>query len=340
MRLKLCAALRVIVFTALLALVISAIEPVVMIRHSEAAYSAGRMEPKDSVDVVFIGTSHMNYAVYPMQLYEETGIKSINAASNGQPVPLSYYAAEEMIRLQHPKLIVMDLYYIYRKTKTVTPRMMHSVIDQMVIPSVRFRCIFDIVPKKYLEEFIWPFSLYHSRWKTLDRDDYLIRETNLTKGATVVFHEPFQGEAPEFELLDPADVLEPKAVLVEYIERLAELCKKTDTRLLLTVAPFCAYGQSKRHNFSNDQRYYNWMAKWAEERGIPMYNMLYDIRDMGLDFVNDMRDRGHLNYTGGVKATRWMGKFLKEHYELTDWRGDEAWDAALARWKAYVAANE
>ena len=53
-----------------------------------------------------------------------------------------------------------------------------------------------------------------------------------------------------------------------------------------------------------------------------------------VDPLTDFSDaEGHLNTAGAAKVTAWLGRWLCEHYELTDRRGSEpaaAWDQSLA----------
>ena len=59
-------------------------------------------------------------------------------------------------------------------------------------------------------------------------------------------------------------------------------------------------------------------------------NVAFSIVDPLTDFSDA---EGHLNTAGAAKVTAWLGRWLCEHYELTDRRGSEpaaAWDQSLA----------
>ena len=53
--------------------------------------------PRDSLDVVFIGSSHTFCSTMPKLLEEEYGIKSFDLATSAQTIPMSYYACMEAI---------------------------------------------------------------------------------------------------------------------------------------------------------------------------------------------------------------------------------------------------
>lgn len=72
-------------------------------------------ETEDSLDAVFIGSSHLYYSIYPFQLWEDYGIKSSVIGGDGVGIPLEYYCVKEAIREQHPDVIVVDLYTLIEK---------------------------------------------------------------------------------------------------------------------------------------------------------------------------------------------------------------------------------
>lgn len=57
-------------------------------------------EPKNTLDVIFIGSSHVMCSVYPMELYDRYGIASYVFASSAQLLPQSYYQLKEALRYQ------------------------------------------------------------------------------------------------------------------------------------------------------------------------------------------------------------------------------------------------
>ena len=87
-------------------------------------------EPKDSLDVVFVGDSSIYKGVSPMQLWHEHGIASYNYASPTQRVWDSYYCVKEVLNYQKPKVIVMDTNQIFREDPT-TPEYQRHLYDNV-----------------------------------------------------------------------------------------------------------------------------------------------------------------------------------------------------------------
>ena len=66
--------------------------------------------PKNSIDVLFIGSSHVHNGIDISLLYKEYGISSYDFSSSGQPLPTSYFYVKEALKTQKPKLIIFDSY--------------------------------------------------------------------------------------------------------------------------------------------------------------------------------------------------------------------------------------
>ena len=68
---------------------------------------------KDSLDVVFTGTSHVIYGINPMQLYKERRIVSYNMAISAHRISPLYYQLVGMFKTQHPQVVMVDLSVLY-----------------------------------------------------------------------------------------------------------------------------------------------------------------------------------------------------------------------------------
>ena len=67
----------------------------------------------DTVDVLFLGSSHAACAFNPQVLYNEYGITSYNLGCEQQNLLLSYYWLKEALRSQKPRAVVLDSYILF-----------------------------------------------------------------------------------------------------------------------------------------------------------------------------------------------------------------------------------
>ena len=101
----------------------------------------------------------------------------------------------------------------------------------------------------------------------------------------------------------------------EYLDKITKLCKDNDIQLILIKAPSVYPSWYEQW----DQQ----MVEYAEKNQIRYMNFLDLEEEVGLDFQTDTYDGGlHLNLTGAEKASKYLGKLLKEAYGLVDHRED------------------
>ena len=141
-------------------------------KDSAGAVRALYEEPRDSLDVVFVGSSHILNGAFPLELWHEYGIVSNNLGQHGQSIPISYYMVQEAIRTQHPGCIVLDAYMLYYPDLIYEgDGNSHKSIDNMAWAGPKLRAIFDLFPWEDRWDYLVPLSFYHGRWKELDPED-------------------------------------------------------------------------------------------------------------------------------------------------------------------------
>ena len=68
---------------------------------------------RDTVDVLFLGSSHAAAAFSPQELYDGYGITSYNLGSEQQNLLITYYWLKEALRYQSPKVVVLDCLMLF-----------------------------------------------------------------------------------------------------------------------------------------------------------------------------------------------------------------------------------
>lgn len=314
----------VICFCALFCVLFAGASQLLRNKDSAGAILSLYEEPRDSLDVIFIGSSHILNGVLPLELWQEYGIVSNNLGQHGQSIPISYYMAQEAIRTQHPDLIVLDAYMLYY------PELIyegdgnsHKSIDNMAWSGPKLRAIFELFSWEDRWDYLVPLSFYHTRWKELSAEDLAPIDTT-GKGCEVRLDTvPY----PEMEPVDP-DYTQPLSdVALEYFDRLAELCEAEGVELLLVCAPF--------HATREQQGQMNAVGEVAEAYGLPYWNYLSRLEEIGFDPASDLFDYSHLNANGALKFTHALGEELAA-LGVPDRRGEEeyaGWDEDYLLWR-------
>ncbi len=325
--------LKCAAFLLLLALTVQLASGVLRNKNYASASAAFYEEPKDSLDVLLMGSSHMLNAVAPMQLWEEHGIASNNLAQNGQVLPVTYYHLQEALRFQRPKLIVLDIYKAIQDSLIDSTASLHYTLDNMTFGLPKLRAVFDLLPQGERMEFLVDIIPYHSRWKELTQADFTPPDTT-EKGAQALFAIT---PLPDFTVMPASAAAEPVEVALRYLEKIVALCREEQVELLFVAVPFATPADDDLSR----QEVVNGMAAYAEAWGVPFVNMMHHTEEMGFDYAQDMADVFHANWRGMEKITAWLGDYLADHYPLPDRRGESAyqsWNEALENYHAYLDA--
>ena len=277
-------------------------------------------------DVFFLGNSHMLNGVYPMELWAESGIASYNMAYSAALMGGLYWVLRCTPAYTIPKVIVLDTFLINNEDPVSLPYFQEAMAC-LPFSLNKVRAAYDLCPPgEYSAEdraaLIWSFTQFHSRWPELTAADFSAKSAS-----------PF-GTYPLVNVANPAKVISTADAFklddhypnVLYLRRIAELCREKNIRLVLTTLPFPAN--------RDEAMAANGVAVLAQELGVEYLNML----DLDLvDFQTDLFDSSsHLNVSGALKATRFLGEYLREECGLPDHRGDPvyaAWDTDYLLWR-------
>lgn len=273
-------------------------------------------EKENSLDVVFVGSSHVRCSVYPMELYHEYGIASYDCAPPSLSLPQIYYLVLEVLKTQAPKVLVLDISSIaHENIKIHSPEYAHIQLDNMKWSLNKIEAINDLIenPGDRLE-YYFPLLKFHTRWKELLPRDFE-RITGVSKGAYI--SNVVQANSKLIEIM-PEDYVEQISEYAEmYLRKTLDYCCDQNVQVLLFNPPTLE-GETT-------QGKYNAAYAIAEEYGFPYLNLIHYWDDIGLDYTTDFLDNLHCNRSGAEKVTAYMGEFLKENYNLPDRREDPAY---------------
>lgn len=277
-------------------------------------------QPRNSIDVVMMGTSHIHCDINTGLLWEKYGIAAYDYSGAEQPLWMTYYYLKELCRYQEPKMVVLDLYAPARFKEDYQYEWIAENIYGMRFSLNKLRMLSVSVEPSKLHEYFPSFAVYHSRYDELDAEDFThffwdSQEKEAFKGYTPYWEKEAQ-ERPQVNE-ERNDGLTPKSE--DYLRKIISYTGKKGIKLVLIVAPHIVIDE--------DMRTYNRIREIAEEEGITYidYNECYD--KIGLDFQEDFNDESHLNYWGSCKFTDYLGRFLDSCEGIPDRRGQEGYES-------------
>ncbi len=291
--------LAVLCFSLLLILVVGVTQKLFERKYSYSKYYDFYQQEED-FDVLFLGTSHVINAVYPMELWRDYGIVSYNMANHSENICTNYWQLRNALQFTTPKVVVIDLYAVDGDSK-VNEQYLHNFTDAMPFSMLKVKMVQDLLEPGKRMEYLFNLSLYHSRWEELGRGAELREEVTVNVPPTLIPKEEY----------DPTDRLNK-----QYLQKIIDLCKEKKIEVVLMYIPYTMP--------EGDQQVANWGYAAAEKNGIPYLNFVYE--DLVINYATDCADEAHhLNASGAKKVTAYLGDYITAHYEVEDHRAQSAY---------------
>lgn len=274
---------------------------------------------KDTLDVLFLGSSHGYNSYDPQHLYDVYKLRSYNLSTSRQGPIASYYWLKEVLKTQSPKAVVFEVCFLFHETDEPSLRI---ALNPMHLSGNKLEAIRDLYaldPDLYDPlSFFFPLIRYHERWKEPRADFFRKRSTdgqNWLKGYYPGFQVFYDGEdyvpfaQASKEKIPDAQMDVPDEFRLRYLNRMVELCRQEDILLILSSSPSTLW-TAEQHNFAAD---------YASSHGLPFYDFncaeIYEALDYDINTEN--LDTGHPNVLGASKITSWFGRLLTGQYNLT-----------------------
>ncbi len=279
--------------------------------------------PNDTIDVVFVGSSHVYCGFAPHALWNNTGIASFDLSISGMDRYSAYYYTKYLLKTQKPKVVAVDLFPItfeghldqgneYRNMMSMP--VSKDAIDLAKNYSVSTKEESEV--NEAINNYLLRWPIVHSRYKELKKGDFLeAPENSFLRGEGLVNNiTPVDlNEAREYT--DIGDLTKEQ---IKWIDDFVKLSEDKGFKLIFMVAPYAAQ--------YHEMLVYNAVEEYVS--GIQNVDFISAITetDTKFDFKNDFADSGHLNASGAVKLTKWFyAKELKD-LGLKNHKGDAKYE--------------
>lgn len=297
-------------------------------------------EKEETLDVVFVGSSHVYRYWSPMEAWNLYGVTSYSySVSTMSPLGI-IPAIRDIGKRQEPQLYVVDVRaFLNRGNPEIIEADERNIFDSLDLGWNRFLGIKYAAEKMELtwDEMITAYidiGQYHNNKDALAHElNWQLIDNRLNSSSDKDgFYKGF-AIAAKHETLNEKDnglndeVLSYNQVPETYIE-LLEYCKKKDIPLMLVSAPYIiSYEKSMEINA---------MAQIAEDYGFDFLdcNRYYD--EIGIDFMTDYYEISHVNILGAKKYTKFVGQYILDNYSISTHKNDakyNSWDEIYARYR-------
>ncbi len=278
-------------------------------------------------DVLFVGSSTVYSDIDPAVLWQEQGISSFVRANASQPMWISYYMIEDAVRCHKPELVCLDMTFIkYDDSFVEEPSTRKSLDGMRLGPSKIYCAIASMGEDEKLMDYIVPLFRFHSRWKELTWDDirYAWYTGTVTRNGFIDNKEIDPVSESELVYSQDDRRLSPKNI--EYLEKAIDLCQDNGIQIMLIKTP--AFSSNWTDSLDEE------ISKIADSHNIKYINFDKYNNEIGLDYSTDTPDKGsHLNTSGAVRFSRYLGNVIKSDHSVDDRRND---DRYVRRWDKII----
>mgnify|MGYP001339463376 CR=1 FL=1 len=309
--------LQKVLFFSLIVLVLNFLVGFVLEIPTKLAIKTGNFYPsirwkdfyaleKNSLDIVFLGSSHCYRSFDPALIDAELGTESFNMGSSSQSAITSYYVFQEILRFQRPKVVVLELYwktlhddnqftnasYNYEYMQNGTPKrdlFINAFFPydwlNYLFPSFRYRRNIGNLVKLLVGE---------DADKLFGRDDEWYEYRGFVKSVG----EFDQSEKNEFENYMFSTTSSIGWRNVFFLSKLVTSAKNNGIQVVGVVAPLPSLSLSHIANYEEIHSFYEYLSN---DLGIIVvdYNLINHSERIFKD--SDFKDDDHLNYEGVQK---------------------------------------
>lgn len=284
-----------------------------------STWEAYRQEERDSLDLLFFGSSLVYCDVIPACIWAESGLRSYVMAGPEQTMPLTYYYVREACRTQSPRTVMVELTgMFYQKYQNYTK----ANVGYMPLGANRLAATFAGAEPAERMGLLFPLLSYHSRWTEVTgsdvrshlqpRPDVLAGYTFLTTACTA----PTPAERTEF-----TSQSETYAENLRWLEKLRDFCAEEGIELRLFLAPAAASVPAAERSV---------LAQDVQALGLTLTDFGEVLPELGIDDASDWYDNLHFNVKGAEKFSRWLGAWLRDSCGLQPAAdGTELWQTRL-----------
>ncbi len=282
-------------------------------------------EEENSIEVLFVGASTMFCTADPLVLYEKYGITAYDYGSSAQPFALSYLFMQEAFKTQKPKVVALEMLSVVNEFNPDKAENLNYGITDLRFSKEKAELLQELFQENRGKalSYLIPMAQYKDRWQELEKEDFLRSYEAYKNYAKGAYTPDKIAEAPlDFSSYYEEEACELPRCNIEIFEKMLALCEENDAELLLFKSPNVGWniGQTKA------------VEQLAAAYEVPFLDFYPLLEELSIDVQKDFRDNTHFNRNGSQKASVYLGSYLKEHYELTDYRAtdkENSWDIAL-----------
>lgn len=262
-------------------------------------------EPDNTIDVLTIGSSSIYCSVSPLNWWVKYGYTGYTWGEPCQRIFEAYEALQQVYRHQTPKVVFLEVGGLYWDYTDI------QAWDSMV--KARMQRVFPVIA--------YHNNLSPGGMKNLGAPHHSLAKGYLYHGEAVP-----PGQIVDYMQPDDGGTEPIPKLCIQELGRCISFCRSKGSAVVLFSVPEHKGWNMKMHRE---------IANLAADNQTEYLDLNLALR-ASMDWSTDTVDGGiHLNAFGAKKVTDYLGKYLTDHFQLTDHRGDSAYAAWDTDWQTF-----
>lgn len=290
---------------------------------------------KNTIDVLFLGSSVCVNAFNPQIIYDQSTIRSYNLGSEQQSIFLSYYWLKEAFRTQSPRVVVLETRFLFthhpESPINTTEGLTRKCLDPMKWSPIKIEAIHNLCKiDSSQSELSYYFKnlRYHSGWNNINSSYF---DFSTGYGSDLKGYSPLSnyGNKTYDSVFFPknTDVFEsPNELCYQYLIKIIEFCKERNVDLLLVNLPESSMTDEKNNTLN--RMAYDYNVKFINLCEFDNYTSL----NVSLPVESTI---DHANLWGSEKISLYFANLLSNNYNIPKIT-DSQWESSSETYSHFV----
>ena len=276
------------------------------------------------IDAVICGSSMVGINIDVVTLWSEYGISSYALWGSAQTYWNTYYYIEEVLKYGRPQVIVLDARMLFHNVEYQALYHQYTNTIEMNINGNWLENIQLTAPQTDWVELAVGFPIYHARYSNIKKNNFLMSDIDASAGVDKGWRPAYgHGNIANLYIGSGNTKVEVSHKQEYYLRKIFELCSSREIPIVLVAA-----ATANRNEYLS---YLQYAESIADEYGVNFVDLNREDGETRFTKYDLDVDNTHENMNGARKMALWLGKYLRDKYQLADHRGDPAYES----WNLY-----
>lgn len=295
--------------------------------YNESRWNEFYSLPSNSIDTLYLGSSHSYCTFDPMIIDEELGTRGYQLGMPLQHYDSTYYTLREALNYQSPKTVVLEVYWdmLDDEFELTQAGYLFQVMKNKDLEADYIKNVFPLSEKVKYKTNIFRYQADYFAYRntklkeklenrfgvfTPEKENQKGIEKYRSLGYTYCDYKMLSDEYDKTNQFKNLDGLkfEPVQEQTNYIKKIYDLCSDNNISLVFVTAPIANVSLDYIKNYDVIHDY---IQQLADECNVRYIDFNYINKQEGLLTNDNFRDDAHLNHSGVEIVDKYFANWLR-----------------------------